>query len=80
MCRYKFVGNDRIDVGWEAHRKLIGKCTKPSNIKGIPGAILGRRKELEKGLEKLEIVEKIISREYDRDNLPPSVASDCSIM
>ena len=80
MCRYKFVGDDIIDVGFSAHRRLIGKCKVPSKIKGIPGTIQNRRKDLENGLERLEVAEKIIIREYNLDNMPPSVAPDCSIM
>ena len=80
MCRYKFVGDDSIDVGFSANRRLTGKCKLPSSIKSIPDAIKERRQDLQNGLERLEVAEKIISREYNRDNMPPSVAPDCSIM
>lgn len=82
MCRYKFVGDDVIDIAWAAHRRLIGKCVMPSTIKGIPGAIRARRGELEAGLARLEVAEKIISREYDQNNMPPRASNpfECSIM
>jgi hypothetical protein len=82
MCRYKFVGNDGIDIGLAAYPRLIGKCKMPSTVKGIPGAIRARRQELEYGLARLEVAEKIISHEYNQNNLPPqtSTTSGCSIM
>jgi hypothetical protein len=80
MCRYKFVGNDIVDMG-SIFRKVNAKCQVPSEVKGIPAAIRGRDKQLKDGLERLEVVEKIMSREYTRDNLPPPNPNpDCAIM
>ena len=80
MCRYKFVGNDSVDVG-SIFRKLNEKCQLPSEVKGIPAAIRGRHKQLKDGIERLEVVEKIMSHEYTRDNLPPPNPNpECAIM
>ena len=80
MCRYKFVANDSVDVA-SISRKLNAKCKMPSEVKDIPAAIRGREKQIKGGLERLEVVEKIMSREYTRDNLPPpNPHPDCSIM
>lgn len=80
MCRYKFVGNDSVDVG-SISRKVNERFQMPSQVKGIPAAIRGREKRLKDGLERLEVVEKIMSHEYTRDNLPPPNPNpECAIM